>query len=391
MQGFLSAVTPSPTLPLQGGGSRQARGAGWVSSHPSPLEGEGRGGGSNYKCSFDFHHDSPVTPRSHPARGPHRRSRRARLAFATLDDRPAGGGAVDRRAPRRAEALPCRCPPCGEPRSLCRPHACAGGRRIHGGAAGGASRPPVRHRRTMAGGGAVAAARRDGGGHRDGGVAATAGGATGAPVARRISTGCPWGLAAFALFFALATLPRVGLAPDLDWQSWPGLALLAFGLWGTAELLLGLAFGPMKHAAAGALHLAWHPRPLRFEPGAIESGLRPLDLDAPKLGVETPSDFAWNRLLGVRRLRPMRPLRGRLPRLCRRPAAQSEEADPGPDGGRAPEASDAGYRGSPYPGLTPARRLRRPRRADRRRRRDGRPRDRSGPAPPAAPASRNAR
>jgi Fe-S oxidoreductase len=163
----------------------------------------------------------------------------------------------------------------------------------------------------------------------------------------------PWGLAAFALFFALATLPRVGLAPDLDWQSWPGLALLAFGLWGTAELLLGLAFGPMKHAAAGALHLAWHPRPLRFEPGAIESGLRPLDLDAPKLGVETPSDFAWNQLLGFDACVQC----GRCETACPAFAAglplNPKKLIQDLMAAERPEASDAGYRGSPYPGLTP--------------------------------------
>ncbi|WP_427023510.1 (Fe-S)-binding protein [Aureimonas ureilytica] len=73
-----------------------------------------------------------------------------------------------------------------------------------------------------------------------------------------------------------------------------GLILAAFGG-------LGLAWqtgkGPMRHALTGALHLAAHPRPGRFE-GQRETALRPLDLDAPKLGVEAPADFSWNRLLG---------------------------------------------------------------------------------------------
>lgn len=63
---------------------------------------------------------------------------------------------------------------------------------------------------------------------------------------------------------------------------------------------LGLAWqtgkGPMRHALTGALHLAAHPRPGRFE-GQRETALRPLNLDAPKLGTEEPADFAWNRLL----------------------------------------------------------------------------------------------
>ena len=54
---------------------------------------------------------------------------------------------------------------------------------------------------------------------------------------------------------------------------------------------------PMKHAFAGILHLAFHPRPLRFRQGVIDSNLKVLALDAPKLGVETPSDFSWMQLL----------------------------------------------------------------------------------------------
>ncbi|MGG3815836.1 DUF3483 domain-containing protein, partial [Methylorubrum rhodesianum] len=63
---------------------------------------------------------------------------------------------------------------------------------------------------------------------------------------------------------------------------------------------LGLAFevrhGPMRHAAAGALHLVAHPRPGRFG-GRPDTALQPLDLDAPRLGSEMPADFTWNRLL----------------------------------------------------------------------------------------------
>ena len=85
--------------------------------------------------------------------------------------------------------------------------------------------------------------------------------------------------------------------------------LLAFGIGGVFAPLalalaaaggLGLAFevrhGPMRHAAAGALHLVAHPRPGRFE-GRPDTALQPLDLDAPRLGSEMPADFTWNRLL----------------------------------------------------------------------------------------------
>lgn len=57
--------------------------------------------------------------------------------------------------------------------------------------------------------------------------------------------------------------------------------------------------GPMKHAFAGALHLAWHRRAERFG-GGRSTGLKPLDLNDPSapLGVEKPKDFTWNQLLG---------------------------------------------------------------------------------------------
>ncbi len=88
-----------------------------------------------------------------------------------------------------------------------------------------------------------------------------------------------------------------------------GLALVALGGWGLAELVFGVWKGPLKHAVHGALHLVAHPRPARFHDGAgRDSGLRPLDLapldlaagdvDAVPLGAGRAVDFAWNRLLG---------------------------------------------------------------------------------------------
>jgi dimethylglycine catabolism B len=54
----------------------------------------------------------------------------------------------------------------------------------------------------------------------------------------------------------------------------------------------------VRHAVAGALHLAFHPRPARFGTAKPEAALRALDLDAPILGAETAGSFAWNRLIG---------------------------------------------------------------------------------------------
>ena len=58
--------------------------------------------------------------------------------------------------------------------------------------------------------------------------------------------------------------------------------------------MLGAGRGPLRHAFAGAAHLAAHPRPARFS--GRDTALAPLDLAAERLGVATPADFAWNRL-----------------------------------------------------------------------------------------------
>jgi dimethylglycine catabolism B len=77
------------------------------------------------------------------------------------------------------------------------------------------------------------------------------------------------------------------------------LVLVLIGGLGAADLILGAGRGPLKHAVSGALHLAAHPRPGRFQGvGGRDTGLRALDLGAAKLGVERPVEFAWNRLLG---------------------------------------------------------------------------------------------
>ena len=93
-----------------------------------------------------------------------------------------------------------------------------------------------------------------------------------------------------ALLVALDAALGGPLAP----LGWLGLVMAAIGGFG---LVLQLADGPMRHAFAGALHLAAHPRPRRFE-GERATALMPADLEAPRLGVATPADFAWNQLLG---------------------------------------------------------------------------------------------
>ncbi|WP_407295025.1 dimethylglycine demethylation protein DgcB [Stutzerimonas zhaodongensis] len=172
----------------------------------------------------------------------------------------------------------------------------------------------------------------------------------------RLSKG-PWmrlpkSLLMFSASFFIATLPVAGILPQ-DFGGWVLAAVLAIGVaWGVSELFFGMTWGgPMKHAFAGALHLAWHRRSERFG-GGRSSGLKALNMDdrrAP-LGVEKPEDFTWNQLLGFDACVQC----GRCEAAC--PAfAAGQPLNPkkliqdmvvGLAGG-----SDKGYFGSPYPGI----------------------------------------
>ncbi|MDF2996023.1 MAG: protein of unknown function cysteine-rich region domain protein [Xanthobacteraceae bacterium] len=145
----------------------------------------------------------------------------------------------------------------------------------------------------------------------------------------------------------------VALDAALGGVLWP---LAWLGLWLAAAAGMGLMLqidrGPMRHAFAGAAHLVAHPRPGRFE-GRRETALKPLELDAEKLGVETPSDFAWNQLLGFDACIQC----GRCEVAC--PAfAAGQPLNPKrliQDLAAAiqPGGSNAGYAGSPYPAARP--------------------------------------
>ncbi|MBA2492383.1 MAG: DUF3483 domain-containing protein [Gammaproteobacteria bacterium] len=111
----------------------------------------------------------------------------------------------------------------------------------------------------------------------------------------------PFSVAAFVVFFIIATLPLTAIMPPIVWTSPGGLMLLALGAWACLELYVGMGLGPMKHALNGVLHLAFHPRPSRFNAGRLaptDSGLQGMDLAEARLGVERPVDFRWNQLLG---------------------------------------------------------------------------------------------
>ena len=171
----------------------------------------------------------------------------------------------------------------------------------------------------------------------------------------RLSKG-PWmrlpkSLLMFAGSFFIATLPVAGILPA-DFGGWVLALLLTVGVaWGVSELFFGMTWGgPMKHAFAGALHLAWHRRSERFG-GGRSTGLKALNLDDPKapLGVEKPTDFTWNQLLGFDACVQCGKCEAACPAFAAgqplNPKKLIQDMVVGLAGG-----TDAKFAGSPYPG-----------------------------------------
>ncbi|CAO1662324.1 (Fe-S)-binding protein [Salinicola sp. NYA28a] len=190
------------------------------------------------------------------------------------------------------------------------------------------------------------------------------------PFPEKLSKG-PWqrlsrSLLAYSVGMFLVSLPLVGIGPVVFGGGVLAIVLIALVAWGVLELVVGMGWGgPMKHALAGSLHLAFHRRPERFDDrqahagstnthdahrGSRSTALFPLDLTAPKLGVEKPADFQWNQLLGFDACVQC----GRCQAVC--PAfAAGQPLNPkkliqdmvvGMAGG-----SDTGYAGAGYPGI----------------------------------------
>ena len=154
----------------------------------------------------------------------------------------------------------------------------------------------------------------------------------------------PYTLLAFALGLLLLTLPIPVLSG--------GIAVLALLLLliGSAELALGITLGgPMKHAIAGLLHLAFHPRQERFQ-GKLSTALKPLKLDNQEFGVAKPSDFQWNQLLSFDACVQCGKCEAACPAFASgqplNPKKLVQDLVVGLSGG-----TDANYAGSPYPGM----------------------------------------
>ena len=155
----------------------------------------------------------------------------------------------------------------------------------------------------------------------------------------------PYTLAAFAVGAAVF----VAGSPEFMSAGLATAALLLL-LAGSAELALGIGTGgPMKHAVAGLLHLAFHPRPERFT-GGRSTGLKPLALGERDFGVVKPADFRWNQLLGFDACVQCGKCEAACPAYAARqplnPKKLIQDLVAGMSG-----SNDAAYAGSPYPGI----------------------------------------
>lgn len=154
----------------------------------------------------------------------------------------------------------------------------------------------------------------------------------------------PYSLAAFALGLLLVNLPVSAMSNAI--AVFALLLLLA----GSAELALGIGLGgPMKHAVAGLLHLAFHPRQARFQ-GKRDTALKPLLLEKQDYGIKKPSDFQWNQLLGFDACVQCGKCEAACPAFAAgqplNPKKLIQDLVVGMSGG-----SDAQFAGSPYPNM----------------------------------------
>jgi dimethylglycine catabolism B len=154
----------------------------------------------------------------------------------------------------------------------------------------------------------------------------------------------PYSLLAFAFGLFLLTLPIAALSSGI--AAIAALLLLV----GSAELALGIGLGgPMKHAIAGLLHLAFHPRQERFS-DQLSTALKPLNLEKKEFGINKPSDFKWNQLLGFDACVQCGKCEAACPAFAAgqplNPKKLIQDLVVGLSSG-----TDANFAGSPYPGM----------------------------------------
>ncbi|ADI29675.1 (Fe-S)-binding protein [Methylotenera versatilis] len=164
----------------------------------------------------------------------------------------------------------------------------------------------------------------------------------------------PYSLTAFAIGLLVISLPVSVLAGSV------AVFALILLMAGSAELALGIGLGgPMKHAIAGLLHLAFHPRQQRFR-GELSTALKPIALEAITLenqefGISKPSDFKWNQLLGFDACVQCGKCEAACPAFAAgqplNPKKLIQDLVVGFSHDEKSNGSDAKFAGSPYPGM----------------------------------------
>ncbi len=158
----------------------------------------------------------------------------------------------------------------------------------------------------------------------------------------------PFVLMAFAVFFGLVNVANL-------YQAWEPDLLIFIGMLVAIWILLDLIalgpYGPMRHAIAGALHLAWHPRQARFRSKAPDAALKPLDLDKGPLGVGTIGEFAWNQLLGFDACVSCGRCEAACPAFAAGQPLTPKKFVQDLIAGTSRNANDVTYTGQPYPGI----------------------------------------
>jgi Fe-S oxidoreductase len=164
----------------------------------------------------------------------------------------------------------------------------------------------------------------------------------------------PWLLGSFALGLLLYTL--------LPASAMSGGLAIVFALLiaaGAFAMTFGAARGgPMKHALAGLLHLAFHPRQERFaaegatrnEPLVPPTALKAPVLEQNEYGVGKPVEFRWNQLLSFDACVQCGKCEAACPAFAAgqplNPKKLIQDLVTGMVGG-----TDAAYAGSPTPGI----------------------------------------
>jgi dimethylglycine catabolism B len=165
----------------------------------------------------------------------------------------------------------------------------------------------------------------------------------------------PWLLGSFALGLTL-----LAVVPSAAASGFVALVIAVLIAVGAFAMTVGAARGgPMKHALAGLLHLAFHPRQERFRTGAGESdkpgvvpptALKMPELDAREYGVGKPVEFRWNQLLSFDACVQCGKCEAACPAFAAgqplNPKKLIQDLVTGMVGG-----TDAAYAGSPTPGI----------------------------------------